>query len=785
MAGRDAVIGWDRPSDGQSFTTPPPNIAAIPALPATVVDTNNSSVATEFNALGIHVPTGTLYAFERATSTLYQYSMSTGIGWVTTSLSQIPSYRTGVANNNIFNNFNKMAVIGNTLVIANSTIGDILPGNNATSKPSRVFTFAITPTSGAVSTSGTDQFFSRSIASGATNAPSSVRIATLSINGGDITQDEYGDVYQVTYDNLSNASTTQYLYIYKQNGTVWEFKARIPKVINSDNYAGAAFYNDGLYIKGSKGTGVTGQVPLYKLPLTRLNGTDYNWSGSISLVSVGMGNQVTDLASCGVPQVFVTKDQQVSIDPAGTTATPNQTRIGAGQYIKYTIVAKNYGDAWARGLTLTDALPLGVTYVPHTATKNGVVISPIGSPDDPYPFASILATSAGTNTTEGQIRLASLSGNTDTATYTYIVRVTGSVGTVQNTVSVKGSTTEVNTESNTATTPLLGIYPSIFGTVVDDKDGSAAGGFSNIQTGAEVGTNTGTASVLNAILVDGSGGLISTTPVASDGTYSFAAIDRNQTGLKIQLSTTPGVLGNPLPSPGIPAPWKSTSPKITAPFDVGLADIPSKDFGIGLPAGMVLVKRITGIKSVGANLINRLTNPNETGTTARQLNQVLHNPQDLNNHDLNANWLPNYLVGAVDAGVVKAGDEVEYTIYYLNTQGLDTTNFTICDPIRGTQSYVSGSMELKSGRSAILGLSDPIDSIDRAYSYGAASPIAVTPVATPTNCNAIVSDRGGVAIGITGSTSTNQPALTRVPSANGVGSPVESYGWFRFRTKVD
>ena len=235
----------------------------------------------------------------------------------------------------------------------------------------------------------------------------------------------------------------------------------------------------------------------------------------------------------------------------------------------------------------------------------------------------------------------------------------------------------------------------------------------------------------------------------------------------------------------IPAPWKSTSPKITDPFDIALADIPHKDFGIGLPAGMVLVKRITGIKPAGASTISRLTNPNETGITAHKLSEVVHNPQDLNHHDLDSNWLPSYLVGAVDAGVVKPGDEVEYTIYYLNTQGLDTKNFTICDPIRGTQSYVPGSMELKSGSSAVLGLSDAIDSADRAYSYGAASPSATTPVATPVNCNATVSDHGGVAIAITGSISTNQPALTAVPSATGAGLPATSYGWFKFRTKVD
>jgi hypothetical protein len=73
------------------------------------------------------------------------------------------------------------------------------------------------------------------------------------------------------------------------------------------------------------------------------------------------------------------------------------------------------------------------------------------------------------------------------------------------------------------------------------------------------------------------------------------------------------------------------------------------------------------------------------------------------------------------------------------------------------------------------------DGADRANYYAAGN--------TPTDCNAGAAtssgvDKGGIVIGITGDSTTNQPALEGLPGATGSATPLGSYGLFRFTTRV-
>ena len=194
-----------------------------------------------------------------------------------------------------------------------------------------------------------------------------------------------------------------------------------------------------------------------------------------------------------------------------------------------------------------------------------------------------------------------------------------------------------------------------------------------------------------------------------------------------------------------------------------------------IKAGLVMVKRITGIKPAGG-VLNNVSNPND-GTSLNSITPV-HNPADTNNNDTNTNWPTGHLKGAYDAGKIKPGDEIEYTVYYLNSKGASASNLQMCDPIRGNQAYVAGTMQVQPGGSAITNLTDAIDT-DQGNTYGAAALPAVVP--TPTNCNAAnttligSTDRGGISIGIAGA----------VPSATAAGIPPTSYGLFRFRTRVN
>ena len=116
------------------------------------------------------------------------------------------------------------------------------------------------------------------------------------------------------------------------------------------------------------------------------------------------------------------------------------------------------------------------------------------------------------------------------------------------------------------------------GTVWDDADNSAAGTFINIRTNSEPGTNASNS--LYAILVDPvTNNVMNSVPVNADGTYFLAGCPINAVGLKIVISTTPGIPGSTAPANAIPSNWLNTSP-LTRTFNTGITDVTGLDFGI-------------------------------------------------------------------------------------------------------------------------------------------------------------------------------------------------------------
>jgi hypothetical protein len=295
---------------------------------------------------------------------------------------------------------------------------------------------------------------------------------------------------------------------------------------------------------------------------------------------------------------------------------------------------------------------------------------------------------------------------------------------------------------------------AISGTVYNDKDSSGKDGFDKIITPGEVGTDSvfGTSiTPVNAVLTDKTGKILQTVQVNPNGTYSFAPIPASSEVIVI-LSRIPGTIGGTLARPVPPTGWVTTSPIKTAVITTGFLPV-TQDFGIRQKAKLILVKRITKING-------ETTNPNDgtvlTGSTLDTYN--FKSPLD---PSVNGNWPANYIVGKVDAGLVKPGDKIEYTVYF---QGSNATSVKLCDPIRGTQTYVPNSLTAKLGDNSTVAVSDGVNT----YIGGQ----------TPGDCNATSTtaagaDNGGVAI-----------PLTTVPGATGVGAPETSYGLFRFTTQV-
>ncbi|MEH1873797.1 hypothetical protein [Nostoc sp.] len=192
-------------------------------------------------------------------------------------------------------------------------------------------------------------------------------------------------------------------------------------------------------------------------------------------------------------------------------------------------------------------------------------------------------------------------------------------------------------------------------------------------------------------------------------------------------------------------------------------------------SNVVLVKRITAINGVST------INPSDNTT---HLDQVLDNPATPND-DATVKWPPGYLVGAFNAGKIKPGDVLEYTVYFLNAKGANANTVKICDRIIGSQTYKAGSLEIRLGNATTsISLSDAADpALDRGQFYPSSA-------SAPAACNLItpgtgVADNGTWAVDVTGTGSSAQPDFTTMPSATAPGTPTASYGFIRFKTIVN
>lgn len=190
------------------------------------------------------------------------------------------------------------------------------------------------------------------------------------------------------------------------------------------------------------------------------------------------------------------------------------------------------------------------------------------------------------------------------------------------------------------------------------------------------------------------------------------------------------------------------------------------------PPKLVLVKRITAING------NRDFNPNDNTV----LNQFV---DDVSANDNEAGWPSNYLIGAFNAGLVRPGDEIEYTIYFLNAGGRPAFDVNICDRIQPFQTFkpipftASGDAEFQLGTSAVIPLTAANDSSDRAQ-------YVLPNAAIPSECNLSGPNGNGTfVLNLTGGARTGMPNLPNLPNSTGAGAPNDSYGLFRFRTTVD
>ncbi|WP_375510447.1 lamin tail domain-containing protein [uncultured Nostoc sp.] len=199
----------------------------------------------------------------------------------------------------------------------------------------------------------------------------------------------------------------------------------------------------------------------------------------------------------------------------------------------------------------------------------------------------------------------------------------------------------------------------------------------------------------------------------------------------------------------------------------------SNNGAITANAKLLLVKRITRINN--QDLSDIVDGRSDVAITAA--NYV---PEPFASDDNDAKWPAGYLRGLINAGTVKPGDELEYTIYFLSKGPNDATNVKFCDLVPNNTTFIPTAFNGKSpgdgglpGSDQGIGLavssSSPtfylsnVEDGDRGRFYPANE-------STPSYCTA-TNTNGAVVVNIT--RSPDLPNLVK-----------DFYGFVRFRVKV-
>lgn len=700
-----------------------------------------------------------------------------------------------------------------------------------------------------------------------TNNDSDSDLTTLVANSADLiiakthtanfTPGQVGATYTLTVQNATNTSLGNASAVTTVNDT-------LPVGLTATAISGTGWTCTLSPLRCTRTGAVAGNTTLPPITVTVNVATTIAQSvtnsatvGSSATESNTTNNSASD------PTTIVSSDLTITKSHTGNFS---QQQKGA----TYTLLANNIGNLATSGtVTVTDTLPTGLTATAIAGSGWSCILasltcsrSDVLAASSSYPPITVTVDVA-TNASTPLVNNAAVSGG-------------GEVITTNNTAADSTSVTVV------ATPPV-----TISGKVWDDANNSANGTFTNINTGAETGTN---GDGLYAILVDSSGKTIASSLIANDGTYSFANVSANQSNVKIRLATSAGVSGSSAPDAEIFSDWFNTSPVETAAFNIVTANISGKDFGLeqlpntsdvfatdsivnpngnnqvqvpaligydpedgnlgtgnsfrilSLPAngtlyyngtvvvagnlinnynptllkvdpidGAVTVDFIyAAIDSAGKQSVNpgtasmeftaglaevkvikriteingnRAQNPNDTSFP---LNQVLNNPATAND-DPGVNWPSGFLVGSYNAGLIKPGDVIEYTVYFLNAQGSDASAVKLCDRIVGSQQFLANAypggkdIEYKLGTNVVQYLTQAsLSSVDRAELNVSTGAIAGCSAPSITGTN-----NGTVVIDVTGSGSSGQQDLVALPGATAPGTPTNSYGYFRFKTKVN
>jgi uncharacterized repeat protein (TIGR01451 family) len=212
------------------------------------------------------------------------------------------------------------------------------------------------------------------------------------------------------------------------------------------------------------------------------------------------------------------------------------------------------------------------------------------------------------------------------------------------------------------------------------------------------------------------------------------------------------------------------------------------------PPQLKLLKRITNVTRGGNNITPPNSQPfasfNEDGIVNNDDNNTKW-PDSNSATGNNSDTTNDYLKGAINGGQVIKDDEIEYTIYFLNTGGLDAANVKLCDQIPLNTTFVPDAFGTSQGiglafnSGALPTTQNLIYTNDRTDTdKGKYFPAGVE----PTGC--VRQTTPNVFVPITAADNVNgtiSVEIPLVPDTTGQNpfAPNDAYGFIRFRAKVN
>ena len=428
------------------------------------------------------------------------------------------------------------------------------------------------------------------------------------------------------------------------------------------------------------------------------------------------------------------------------TKTDGQTSTTPGSAIAYTITVTNNGPNTVNSVTVNDAVPASIQ-------------SPVFTP----------STGSYNNGTGAWTGLNFASGQSITLTVSGTVAASAT-GTITNTATVAPPTgiTDPNLTNNSATdTTTLTTTADLKLTKTVDVPSPPVG--STLKYTVTV-TNNGPSSATNVAIKDllpASVTYTSSTP--SQGTYS------NSTGL-----WSVGTIANGSSATLQIAVIVNTGGPITNTAEVSASDQPDPNStpGNNNPAENDQASVTTPFTSPRLQLVKRITAINGVPITTIM-------DDSSSTADNAPNWpapvdatsgISTYLTGATNGGTIRSGDILEYTIYFLSDGGTAATNISLCDLVPTNSTFVPDSFSSvpESGINLTIGSTSTnltnVPDADGGQFFNPGGKPSVSCSGTNTN--------GAVVVNV-----VKSPA--NLPSATAPGTPTNSYGFIRFRAKVN